>query len=150
LVVTATTTEYRVRTATVSPWRRFHDAVACAADRRGGDRNSLGALPGVSRVLPSGPASTASDAVVWGDSWAVPRAEFARLVATRCVFAAALRFMRTPAWAMAPDGTARLVDARFGTGGGFAEVEVAPSSASCAVTGKWIPPWVPPRQDLLR
>ncbi len=150
LVVTATTTEYRVRTATVSPWRRLHGAVACAADRRGGERNALGALPRVSRVMPSGSARPAPEAVVWGETWSVSRAEFARLAATRCDFAAALRFMRTPAWAMVPDGALRLVDARFGTGGGFAEVEVAPSSAGCATTGKWIPPWVPPRQDLLR
>jgi hypothetical protein len=42
-----------------------------------------------------------------------------------------------------------VADARFGIGGdGFAGLSVPPGTA-CALTGKWIPPWVPPRADVL-
>ena len=60
-----------------------------------------------------------------------------------------MRFMRTPVWSLDAGGTAIVADARFGIdGGGFAGLLVAPGTA-CALTGKWIPPWVPPRADVL-
>jgi inner membrane protein len=145
MVVTATATEYRVSTATVAPWSSGMNASGCVASRSGSARNTLGSLPGTSRTVPF----PASPAVAWGETWAVPRAEFVALAATRCEFAAAMRFMRTPVWSLDASGTAEVADARFGIGGGgFAGLSVPPGTA-CTLTGKWIPPWVPPRTDEL-
>jgi inner membrane protein len=145
LVVTATATEYRVSTATVAPWGSAMNAAGCAAARPGASRNTLGSLPGASRTVPF----PASPAVAWGETWVAPRAEFVALAATRCEFAAAMQFMRTPVWALDARGTAEVADARFGIGGGgFAGLWVAPGAA-CSLTGKWVPPWVPPRADVL-
>jgi inner membrane protein len=145
MVVTATATEYRVSTATVAPWSSGKNAAGCVASRSGSARNTLGSLPGTSRTVPF----PGSPAVAWGETWAVPRVEFVALAATRCEFAAAMRFMRTPVWSIDAGGAAEVADARFGIGsGGFAGLSVAPVSA-CSLTGKWIPPWVPPRADVL-
>jgi hypothetical protein len=115
------------------------------ASRSGWARNTLGSLPGTSRTVPF----PASPAVAWGETWAVPRAEFLSLAATRCEFAAAMRFMRTPVWSLDAEGTALVADARFGIGGGgFAGLSVPPGTA-CTLAGKWIPSWVPPRADVL-
>lgn len=145
MVVTSTGTEYRVTTATVAPWSSGLNAAGCIAVGSGAGRNSLGSLPGVSRSVPF----ALSPAVAWGETWAVPRAEFVALAATRCAFAAAMRFMRTPVWSLDANGTAVVTDARFGVGGGgFAGLSVAPGTG-CPLTGKWIPPWVAPRADVL-
>ena len=136
----------RVSTATVAPWSSGMTAAGCVASRSGSARNTLGGLPGTSRTVPF----PASPAVAWGETWAVPRAEFAALAATRCEFAAAMRFMRTPVWSLDASGAAEVADARFGIGGGgFAGLSVAPDTV-CALAGKWIPPWVPPRADVLK
>ncbi len=145
LVVTATPAEYRVTTATVAPWGSGPNAAGCVAARSGNSRNTLGALPGTSMAIPF----PTSPAVAWGETWAVSRADFVALATTRCEFAAAMRFMRTPVWALDADGTAVVADARFGIGGGgFAGLSVAPGT-TCAIRGKWIPPWEPPRADVL-
>ena len=145
IVVTSTSSEYRVTTATVAPWSSIQSAAQCVAARTRSSRNSLGALPGVSRAVPI----SASSAVAWEETWAVPRAQFLALATIRCEFAAALRFMRTPMWSFDSSGTAVVFDARYGAGsGGFAALAIA-KSADCALAGKWIPPWVPPRGDVL-
>jgi inner membrane protein len=145
MMVTATPAEYRVTTATVAPWSSGMHAAGCMASRSGWARNTLGSLPGTSRTVPF----PASPAVAWGETWAVPRAEFLSLAATRCEFAAAMRFMRTPVWSLDAEGTALVADARFGIGGGgFAGLSVPPGTA-CTLAGKWIPSWVPPRADVL-
>lgn len=145
MVVTSTNAEYRVTTATVAPWSSGLNAAGCVAAGSGAGRNTLGALPGVSRSVPF----AASPAVAWGESWTAPRAEFVALVAARCEFAAAMRFMRTPVWSRDTSGVVDVTDARFGVGGGgFAGISVAPGTR-CPLTGKWIPPWVPPRHDVL-
>ncbi len=145
IVVTSTGSEYRVTLATVAPWSSGLNAAGCVALRSGRARNTLGSLTGVFRSVPF----AASPAVAWGETWAVPRADFVTLAATRCEFAAALRFMRTPVWSLDGRGVAVLADARFGAdGGGFAGLPVGPS-ATCSLEGKWIPPWVPPRADVL-
>ncbi len=145
IVITSTDSEYRVTTATVAPWRSALSAAECVAARSRSSRNTLGALFGVSRSVPI----AASSAVSWGETWAVPRAQFVELAATRCEFAAAMRFMRTPVWSFDPSGTAVVSDARYGAGGGgFTGLAIA-KNADCALTGRWIPPWVPPRADVL-
>lgn len=145
LVVTSTDTEYRVTAATVAPFSSVRNAAACVAARSGSARNTLGPLPGVSRTV----LLATTPAVAWGETWAVPRAQFVALAATRCEFAAAMRFMRAPVWSVNRGGTAAVADARFGAGGGgFAGLAVRPGAA-CALVGKWIPPWVPPRADVL-
>ena len=141
IVVTATDTEYRVSTATVAPWGSGLNAAGCAAARPGASRNTLGSLPGTSRTVPF----AASPAVAWGETWAVPRAEFVALAATRCEFAAAMQFMRTPVWALNARGTAEVADARFGIGGGGFAGLLVPANTVCTLMGKWLPPWVAPR-----
>ncbi|WP_373069493.1 metal-dependent hydrolase [Gemmatimonas sp.] len=145
IVVTATATEYRVTTAAVAPWSSALNAAGCVAARSGRARNTLGSLAGASRSVPF----SASPVVAWGETWAVPRADFVALAATRCEFAAAMRFYRSPVWSLSGGGVAVVDDARFGAdGGGFAGLSVGPG-VSCSLDGKWIPPWVPPRADVL-
>lgn len=145
MVVTSTSTEYRMTTATVAPWSSGLNAAGCMAAGAGNSRNTLSSLPGVSRSV----AFAVSPAVAWGETWAVPRAEFVALAATRCEFAAAMRFMRTPVWSRDASGTVVVADARFGIGGGgFAGLSVA-SGSGCPLTGKWIPLWDAPRADVL-
>ncbi len=144
IVVTSTSSEYRITTATVAPWSSALDAAGCVELRSARARNTLGSLRAATGAVPF----ATSPAVAWEETWAVPRDAFVALATTRCEFAAAMRFMRTPVWSLDDRGAAVVADARFGAGGGFAEISVGPS-ANCSLVGKWIPPWVPPRADLL-
>ncbi len=145
IVVTSTSSEYRVTTASVAPWSSALNAAGCVALRSERPRNTLGSLAGANRSV----LFAASPAVAWGETWAVPRDDFVALASTRCEFAAAMRFMRTPVWSIGGSGMATVADARFGAdGGGFAGLAVG-ADASCSLAGKWIPPWVPPRADVL-
>ena len=61
---------------------------------------------------------------------------------------AALRFIRVPAWRAVGDATVMLGDVRYGggSGNGFSDVRVPRHSAACPAN---VPPWRPPRADLL-
>ena len=126
---------YRVASSRVSaaPW--ITDASQCGA------RGARGPL-----FRASTRRSTA--AVRWDSEWTAPDAELAMMASESCTVLAALRFIRVPVWSPASDSTVTLGDARFGDGSGrgFSDVVVPRRSRACP---KNIPPWTPPRADLL-
>jgi len=126
---------YRVATARVSSIPSVVPAARC------GQRASVGSALGAS-ARPSTPA------VQWGGEWAGPSRELETLVRESCPALAAMRFIRVPIWKAVGDSTVLLGDVRYGGGGGgFADVDVPRRSAECP---RAVPPWTPPRGDLLR
>lgn len=128
-------TTYRAATARVSAAPSLLDASLC------GMRDGAGAaFPASSR--PSTPA------VRWEGEWTAPHAELAVLARASCPAMAALGFIRVPIWRAVSDSTVILGDARFGSasGSGFTDVLVPRRSAECPDA---VPPWTPPRADLL-
>ena len=126
---------YRVATARVSSVPAITEASAC------GTRDRSGPMFRASRR-----AST--PAVQWDQEWSAPHAELATLARESCPALAALRFIRVPAWRALDASTVMIGDVRYGgaSGGGFSDVRVPRRSATCPET---VPPWVPPRADLL-
>jgi hypothetical protein len=59
-----------------------------------------------------------------------------------------MRFIRVPIWHAIADSSVVLGDVRFGGGAGssFTDVEVPQWSEECRLA---VPPWTPPRADLL-
>ncbi len=136
---------HRLTTVLVAPWAwSGRTPASCLAhyppsSRMGGD--ALKALPEATTVIPF--ANT--PAVQWRTSWLKPMSDLLGLAAERCEFAAALRFMRAPAWQERDDGTVILSDVRFGVGGGFAELVIPFSPVPrCSLTDAWIPEWRAP------
>jgi inner membrane protein len=126
---------YRVATARVS------GAPSLTEGSRGGPRDGAGPM---FRASPR--RSTA--AVQWDTEWTAPHAELAALARESCPALAALRFIRVPAWRPLDDSTVMLGDVRYGggSGNGFSDVTVPRRSATCPPA---VPPWTPPRADLL-
>ncbi len=126
---------YRVTTARVSAAPSVMDASRCGARDRGGPM--FGASP-----------RTSASAVRWDREWTAPHAELATLARESCPALAALRFIRVPAWRAVDDSTVMLGDVRYGgaSGNGFSDVRVPRRSAACPDA---VPPWIPPRADLL-
>ncbi len=136
---------HRLTTVLVAPWAwSGRTPASCASNypvtsRLGGD--VLKALPEATTVIPF--ANTA--AVQWRTSWLKPMSELLGLAMEHCEFAAALRFMRAPAWREFGNGTVVLSDVRFGVGGGFAELAIPFSPVRrCSLTDAWIPEWKAP------
>ena len=124
---------YRVATARASAAPAISSAARC------GHRST-------SSLGPASRPSTA--AVAWDGEWSAPGAELARLVTESCVALAAMRFIRAPIWRAMEDSSVLLGDVRYGGGsGGFTDVRVRRRQASCP---RAVPPWIPPRLDLLR
>lgn len=136
--------QYRLTSGNAAPF-----APQIAAHCGGGSAVSggdvLSGLPNTTAVTEPATAS-----LHWQSAWTVPVDSLRTLVASSCELAAALRFMRTPVWQRAADGAIELADARYGVRGGFTAFRFAPPPAPCTLTGKWIPPWTPPRAELLR
>lgn len=133
LVVELDGDTYRASTATVAPFPGLRGVDGCAL------------APMSLDLLPSRRPPTA--AVRWGAEWSAPRAELAAMAAANCDVAAALRFVRVPVWRRTPDGAVILGDLRYGgTGGGFATIVSPARPETCPAH---VPPWTPPRQDLL-
>jgi len=59
-----------------------------------------------------------------------------------------MRFIRVPIWRPSGDSTVILGDLRFGAamGNGFTDVVIRLGSNDCP---RRVPPWVPPREDLV-
>jgi inner membrane protein len=126
---------YRVSTARVSAAPSVTDASRC------GDRDLGGPM------FETSPRASTS-AVRWDREWTAPHAELATLARESCTALAALRFIRVPAWRALDDSTVMLGDVRYGgaSGSGFSDVRVPRRSAACPEA---VPPWIPPRADLL-
>lgn len=149
LVVTRGDGRYRVSSALAAPVVG-QSVATCearyvrAASPIGGDALEL--QPGATTPVPF--PSTA--AVQWRRTWSAADGELGALAGARCEVAEALRFMRVPVWDARPDGGVLLADARFGVRGGFTAVALGPANGQCTLDGGWIPPWRPPRVDVLR
>jgi inner membrane protein len=127
---------YRAATARVSI------APAVAPAERCGTRQVTGSLIASSR-------RRSTPAVHWDGEWSAPTVELATLARESCVALAAMRFIRVPIWSAVGDSTVLIGDIRYGggAGNGFTDVRVPRLTSSCP---RWIPPWTPPRADLLR
>jgi hypothetical protein len=126
---------YRVTTGTVAPFPRLRDVQRCRAPRAIADAG----------MRASARAPTAQTR--WGGEWSAPRAELAALAGTNCEIAAALRFIRVPAWTRRADDTIQLYDLRYADRrGGFAELVTASRVDRCPGA---VPGWTPPRRDVL-
>ena len=126
---------YRVATARVRGTASLGHVSRC------GDRDGDGPTFGVS-------PRRSTRTVQWDTEWSAPHAELAALARESCPALAALRFMRVPAWRALDDSTVMLGDVRYGgaSGNGFSDVRVPRRSAVCPDA---VPPWTPPRADLL-
>jgi len=99
-------------------------------------------------TTPLAPVAAPGDASTrWEGEFRAPLARLRSLARERCDAAAMLRFVRTPFWAQTDEGTV-LGDLRFDRNDrlGFAELRLAPPGAPCPPL---LPPWLPPRSDLL-
>lgn len=81
--------------------------------------------------------------MLWLDEYTAGRADLGRFVQAYCDAAILMRFARAP-WLARGGPLWSIGDLRYG---GFATVELAPQARACTST---MPPWVPPRADLLR
>jgi inner membrane protein len=126
---------YRIATARVSATPAIAQAISCST------RATI-----ESAIASSTRRSTPS--VHWEGEWSAPVAPLAILVRENCVALAAMRFIRVPIWRTLADSAVLLGDARFGgaSGNGFTDVRVPRSPVSCPGA---VPPWRPPRADLL-
>jgi inner membrane protein len=88
-------------------------------------------------------ADPGSDGLAWRGEFSMPRADLVRLAATNCEAAAFLRFARAP-WAAEDPGHWLLGDLRFG-GRGVATLQLS-APARCP---RFVPPWLPPRADVI-
>lgn len=126
---------YRVARARVSAAPSVTKAARC------GSVNSMESIfrPALRQTTP---------AVQWEGEWTAPSEELATLARGSCRARSALRFIRAPIWRALDDSTVMLGDARFGgaSGNAFTDVEVPRQSAICP---DGVPPWTPPRTDLL-
>ncbi len=143
LVVTSTSTQYQIRAATVAPWAAFTSSSSMPPCLARGRSSRFGTIGGATRQTPR-----TKGGVTWTDRWSGSRAAFHTLAASRCEARYALGFMRAPVWEVSADSTMRMSDVRFGTGGGFSDLRIAPGP--CPLSARvWIPPWTPPRGDIL-
>jgi inner membrane protein len=126
---------YRAATARVSvaPW--IADATQCAKNAVAA--SGLGLSP-----------RRSTSAVYWEGEWSAPSEELATLARESCSALAALRFIRAPIWRSLGDSTVEMGDIRYGggSGSGFTDLLVPRRSTRCR---EKIPPWTPPRSDLL-
>jgi inner membrane protein len=85
--------------------------------------------------------------IKWYGGMTSSAADLTRLVASNCEAAAAMRFIRVP-WIATIDGATVLGDLRYDREKslGFAELQLYDAPASCP---RFVPPWRPPRLDLL-
>lgn len=110
------------------------------------------------RVQPTGltlglaaPSLVSSANIVWEGEWRRSLSELRELASGHCLVRAFLRFARAPFWQ--PRGAERLLlgDFRFDRDPDydFDEFDVAqsPEKLRCL---RWVPPWLPPRESLLR
>jgi inner membrane protein len=126
---------YRVSNARVSAAPSIAKAEHCGSRDRGNSAFRRSRRP-------------STPAIQWDGVWTAPSAELATLARESCPALAALRFIRVPIWRLVGDTSVMMGDIRYGggSGNGFTDVRVPRRSASCPPR---VPPWTPPRADLL-
>jgi inner membrane protein len=87
-----------------------------------------------------------SDGVHWLDTYEAPAAEFASVVRAYCDAAVLMRFARAPFLASYAGGVV-IGDLRFDREPGLGFAETALTAHGCSTP---VPPWAPPRRELLR
>jgi inner membrane protein len=127
---------YELRVATVSIAPDLVKAAACGVE-------PTGKTAGLRKSdLPD------TQGVAWEGVWRAPLAELRTLARERCDVAAFLRYARVPFWLERPAGDLVVGDLRYdrGSGAEFAELELPAKVGDCPA---WVPPWIPPRSDVL-
>ncbi len=155
----------RVRDLVLSPFPASPEcwtAIAISTDPGGAfimRRAVVAAVPGLSArdscprftqptTAPLAPvAASGNQAIAWYSEFRAPLSELRRLASTSCNAAAFLRFARAPFWLSDPS-VLTVGDLRFDNqrARGFAEMDVPRPEPACP---RWVPPWIPPRQDVL-
>lgn len=110
------------------------------------------------RVQPTGltlgleaPSPRSSAALFWEGEWQRPLAELTQLDASHCLVHALLAFARAPFWQPLSNQQLLIGDLRFDRDPDYDFDELAvPRHVTAAQCLRWIPPWVPPRESLLR
>ena len=139
LVVETEAGEYRVSSAVVAAFGRVRPVSACG---NAGATISRGGVPGDQR------STRSSTAVIrWNGEWRAPLSELSTAVQGNCEVAAAMQFIRIPAWRALPDSTFQVGDVRFGALSGFAAITATAPQTSCP---RFLPGWDAPRADILR
>lgn len=134
LVVASDGDAYRVRVASIATFPALRDASACARTSRRGEVSTASVRED-------------SSAIRWGQEWTGSLAELRELQGSNCEIAAALRFMRVPVWRSLTNGDVEFSDLRFGQGASsFASLVARRRPERCP---RHVPPWDPPRSDLL-
>jgi hypothetical protein len=132
VAITAINDRYVIASGVAAPFSRLREVASCRIDGV-----ALGGTP----MLPGSPS------LRWTSSWQGSIAELRGLATSKCEVGAALRFIRIPIWRPLDGGGTRISDVRYGEGpGSFASVDAPARPARCP---RFVPPWVPPRQDLL-
>jgi inner membrane protein len=136
LLVQSEARTYRVRRGTLSLVPGWIDAAACP---------SAPGTPTAPLVAASAPATPA---LLWRGELVLPIAELRELDAAHCQLSAFLRFARVP-WILREGDHFVVGDLRYDREPdlGFAELELDALPATCP---RFVPPWTPPRSDLLR
>ncbi|MBC8088288.1 MAG: metal-dependent hydrolase [Phycisphaerae bacterium] len=135
LVIELDGATYRVSEAVVATFSAIRPATNCASAARGG-------VPGTSLST-----RVATLTVRWAGEWSAPVADLRRIVRDNCEIAAAMQFIRAPAWRELQSGGVEIGDVRFGSlSAGFAAITASPTPAECP---RFVPGWIPPRADLL-
>jgi inner membrane protein len=124
LVVWEDATRYRARGAEVRPLPAWREAGGCR----------IRSASGLDSVRLAG-----TPTVRWTGEWSAPAGALAALARSDCRVAAALRFMRVPAWVRS-GATVELWDLRYGRGG-FAAI----TSDGRGACPSGVPGWAPPR-----
>lgn len=91
-------------------------------------------------------AAASSDALQWLDTYEAPAGEFASVAQAYCDAAVLLRFARAPFLASQSGGLV-IGDLRFDREPGLGFAEIALAAHDCTTP---MPPWAPPRRELLR
>jgi inner membrane protein len=130
---------YAARRAMVAPWPGLVPAERCRIDTMEHPTAPLSHDP-----------SPATTEIRWRSVFRAPRAELSELALSSCVAAAFLRFSRVPYWTKAERGYV-VGDLRYDRNPGldFADIPLAPPGSSDEKCPAAVPPWTPPRLDVL-
>ena len=130
---------YAARRAMVAPLPGLVSAERCPIDTR----------EHPTAPLSHDPSPTTAE-IRWRSAFRAPRAELAELAYSSCVAAAFLRFSRVPYWTKA-EGSYIVGDLRYDRNPGldFADIPLGPPAIPDAKCPVAVPPWTPPRLDVL-
>jgi inner membrane protein len=94
-------------------------------------------------------AAPSTRAVQWKGEFRAPLRELTELARTNCQAAALFKFARAPYWVDTGTGELVVGDLRYDRRRGldFSDAQIAARPARCPAA---VPPWIPPRRDLLQ